>query len=164
MHTQPSRPSGSLGAFHVLSFFAWLILVDWLNTKTMLQRRHLNIQGDAICVMCDSGDEETIDHLFFECAFAKDCWATLHIDWDVSLPLLDRYTQAHGAHNIPFFTKATLIVAWELWKVRNDKVFQRRDPSPSIWLSNFKHQCTLQSVRFKDDLRSYFCVWLDAFS
>jgi hypothetical protein len=63
--------------------------------------------------MCDSGDEETIDQKFFECAFAKECWATIHIDWDVSLPLLDRYTQARGAHNIPFFTEATLIAARE---------------------------------------------------
>jgi hypothetical protein len=147
-----------------IKFFAWLILVDRLNTKTMLRRRHLNIQGDAICVMCTSGDEETIDHLFFECEFAKDCWATIHIDWDASLPLLDRYTQARQAHNIPFFTEATLTAAWELWKLRNDKVFQRRDPTPNIWLSNFKAQCSLQSVRFKDDLRSSFCVWLDAFS
>jgi hypothetical protein len=38
------------------------------------------------------------------------------------------------------------------------------DPTPNIWLSNFKAQCSLQSVRFKDDLRSSFCVWLDAFS
>jgi len=49
---------------------------------------------------------------FFDCEFAKECWATIHIDWDVSLPLLDRYTQARGAHSIPFFTEATLIAAW----------------------------------------------------
>ena len=77
-----------------MKFFAWLILVDRLNTKSMLRRRHLDVQDDAICVMCDSGEEENIDHLFFDCEFAKECWATIHIDWDVSLPLLDRYTQA----------------------------------------------------------------------
>ena len=147
-----------------VKFFAWLVLVDRLNTKTMLRRRHLDVQGTDICVMGDSGEEETIDHLLFECTFAKECWATIHINWDTSLPLLDRYTQARGAHNIPFFTEATLIAAWELWKVRNDKIFQRRDPAPTIWLSNFKNQCKLQFVRFKDDLRSTFCVWLDAFS
>jgi len=147
-----------------VKFFAWLVLVDRLNTKTMLRRRHLNIQGDAMCVMCDAREEETLDHLFFECQFAKECWATIQIDWDVSLSLLDRYTQAREAHTIPFFTEATLIAAWELWKVRNDKVFQRRDPTPSLWLSNFINQCNLQSIRFKDDLRKSFCVWLDAFS
>jgi hypothetical protein len=34
----------------------------------------------------------------------------------------------------------------------------------SSWLAKFKNQCYLQSVRFKDDLRLSFCVWLDAFS
>jgi hypothetical protein len=147
-----------------VKFFALLILVDRLNTKNMLQRRNLHVQDDPICVMCDSGEEETIEHLLFECEFAKECWAAINIVWDISLPLLDTYTQARETHSIPFFTEASLIAAWELWNVRNDKVFQGRDPSPSVWLSNFKHQCNLQSVRFKDDLRSSFCVWLDAFS
>jgi hypothetical protein len=147
-----------------VKFFVWLVLVDRLNTKVMLQRRHLDVQDDVICVMCNSWEEETIDHLFFNCDFAKECWASIKIEWDMSLPLLDRYTQARHTHAIPFFTEATLIAAWELWKVRNDKIFRRRDPSPSIWFSNFKYQCNLQSVCFKDVLRSSFCVWLDAFS
>lgn len=63
-----------------------------------------------------------------------------------------------------FPTEAMLIGAWELWKIRNDKVFQRHDPSVSRWLANFKSQSILQSVRFSDDLRSSFCFWLDAFS
>jgi hypothetical protein len=110
-----------------VKFFAWLILVDRLNTNNMLWRRNLHIQDDPICVMCNSGEEKTIEHLFFECEFAKECWAAINIIWDMSLPLLDRYTQARETHSIPFFTKTTLIAALELWKVRNDKVFQRRD-------------------------------------
>ena len=67
-------------------------------------------------------------------------------------------------HNLSFFTEAALIAAWELWKMWNDKVFKRNSPTPASWPSNFKNQCYLQSVRFKDDLRSSFCFWLDAFS
>ena len=147
-----------------VKFFAWLILVDRLNTKDMLQRRHLNIQGTPTCVMCAAGSLETIEHLFFECSFAQDCWSKLEINWDLSVNPLDRFIQARSAHQLPFFTEATLIAAWELWKVRNDKVFARRDPTLALWWSNFKSQCLIQSVRFKDDLRSSFCAWLDAFS
>jgi hypothetical protein len=147
-----------------VKFFAWLVLVDRLNTKSMLHRRHLNIQDDSLCVMCDRDEEETIDHLFFECPFARECWVTIHFDWDVSVQLNDRLTEARLASHLPFFTEAALIAAWELWKLRNDRVFHRRDPSPSLWLSNFKSQCLLQSVRCKEDLRSSFGVWLDAFS
>jgi hypothetical protein len=58
-----------------------------------------------------------------------------------------------------------MIASWEIWKVRNDKIFQGKNPCFSSWLSNFKNQCNLQSLRFKGDLRSsLFCAWLDAFS
>jgi hypothetical protein len=144
-------------------FFAWLILVDRLNMKTMLQRRHLNIQDSPICVMCSSGEQETIEHLFFDCPFAQECWSMIGVTWDTSLPLMDRFTQVRSSHANPFFIEAVLIAAWELWKLCNDKVLQRRDPTPAIWLSNFKSQCFLQYARFKDDLWSSFCVWLDSF-
>lgn len=55
-----------------IKFFAWLILVDRLNTKDMLQRRHLNIQDSPICVMSDLGELETIQPLFFDCTFAQE--------------------------------------------------------------------------------------------
>jgi hypothetical protein len=65
---------------------------------------------------------------------------------------------------IVFFTEAAMIAALEIWNMRNDKVFGRREPNQVRWLCNFKSQCLLQSVRFKVDLRSTFRFWLDAFS
>jgi len=114
--------------------------------------------------MCNTVELETIEHLFFECSFAQHYWGMIGVVWEDSLELMDRLTQARTSHNIPFFTEAALIAAWELWKMRNDTVFQRHDPSAATWLSSFKSQCLLQSIRFKDDLRSSFCVWLDAFN
>jgi hypothetical protein len=80
-----------------IKFFAWLALVDRLNTKSTLRRRHLDIQDSATCVMCNTGAEETIEHLFFDCPFAQECWAVIHFDWDVSLQLLDRLRQGRRA-------------------------------------------------------------------
>jgi hypothetical protein len=57
-----------------------------------------------------------------------------------------------------------MMAAWELWKLRNDKILNRGTPSLAKWFNNFKNQCLLQSIRFKSDLRSTFCYWLDAFS
>lgn len=122
-----------------IKFFAWLVVVDRLNTKPMLQRRHLDVHDDDICVMCSSGQPKTIEHLFFECPFAAECWAIVNFQWDLSLPLHDRLVAAGQNHNLPFCTEAALIAAWEIWKMRNDKVFQRRNPTPALWLSNFKN-------------------------
>jgi hypothetical protein len=152
------------GCIPRIKFFAWLILVDRLNTKTMLHRRHINIQGDVLCVLCTSRLEEDIDHLFFNCPFAMQCWNLIGFVWNTNLPLLDRLVAASNSHNLPFFTEVVLIAAWELWKLRNDKIFRARTPTPDTWFANFKNQCILQLVRFKDDLRSSFCFWLDAIS
>lgn len=147
-----------------IKFFAWLVLVDHLNTKDMLRRRHLNVQDDTLCVMCAGGIGEDIEHLVFSCPFAQQCWSTINFSWDASIPLQDRFVKEKEIQGLPFFTEATLIAAWELWKLRNDKIFHQRVPTLALWLSNFKKQCYTQSVRFKADLRSSFCFWLDAIS
>jgi hypothetical protein len=55
-----------------VKFFAWLVLVDRLNTKTMLRRRNLSDEDDdEHCMLCPAGTEEDLDHLFFDCPFAK---------------------------------------------------------------------------------------------
>lgn len=114
-----------------IKIFAWPVLVDRLNTRTMLQRRNMNVQGGTICIMCTTGEQETIEHLFFGCPFAQSCWAKIDVNWNLNLELFDRLSQATTSHPIPCFIEAVLIVAWELWKVRNDKVFQRHDPTLS---------------------------------
>ena len=47
-----------------------------------------------------------------------------------------------------------MIATRELWKIRDDKVFERQNPSHAGWVCNFKKQGLLQSLRFKADLRS----------
>jgi hypothetical protein len=143
-----------------IKFFVWLVLVDRLNTKSMLHRRHLNTQDDNLCVMCNTGSEEDIEHLFFQCPFANQCWAAIGFTWDNSLPLMERLARPRQDHDLQFFTEAALIGAWELWKIRNDKVFQRHDPTLSSWLANFKSQCILHLVRFREDLPFAFGLML----
>ena len=65
-----------------LKFFAWLILLDKLNTKDMLQRRNFHVQPNNHCVMCNSGVVEDLRHLFFEGPFEAVCWQKLGIVWD----------------------------------------------------------------------------------
>ena len=67
-----------------LKFFAWLILMDRLNTKDMLQRRNFHVQPNSHCVMCNAGVVEDLRHLFFDCPFAAACWQKLGILWGSS--------------------------------------------------------------------------------
>ena len=56
-----------------IKFFAWLLMVDRLNTKAMLRRHHYNTQAGLFCVLCRHTTEEDIEHLFFSCPFATNC-------------------------------------------------------------------------------------------
>jgi hypothetical protein len=48
--------------------------------------------------------------------------------------------------------QSNMIAAWEIWKLRKAKVFDRGDPSHVRWLSLFLKQCSDHLVRFKTDL------------
>lgn len=148
-----------------VKFFAWLIVVDRLNTKTMLRRRHMKVQDEEIfCVLCNERAEEDLDDLFFNCPFARRCWEKIGIQWNTHLSMFSRLAHTRQQQNVPFFMEAVIIAAWEIWKIRNDKIFKNGRVQLGTWFSNFRNQCLLQSLRFSDDLRSSFCVWLDAFS
>lgn len=148
-----------------IKFFAWMVLVDRLNTKVMLKRRNLSDEDDdAQCVLCTEAIDEDWDHLFFGCSFARRCWRKFGIQWNNNLSLYARVAQARQQQNLPFFMEAVVIATWEIWKIRNDRVFNNGPVHVGIWFRNFKNESLLQSLRFKDDLRSTFCFWLDAFS
>ena len=57
--------------------FAWLMMVDRQNTRVMLRRRNFNVQSGVACVLCATGSEEDINHLFFpallRCDAGKSC-------------------------------------------------------------------------------------------
>ena len=57
--------------------FGWLLLVDRLNTRNMLKRRHYNIGNNFDCLLCGQHVEEMVEHLFFHCTFSQECWRSL---------------------------------------------------------------------------------------
>ena len=126
-----------------IKFFGWLLFVDRLNTRNMLRRRHYHLDNGYNCVMCSLGIEEDINHLFFDYPFAQTCWQTLHIHWgndhDVHAKIiLGKINNAHL-----FFMEIFLIATWEIWKLRNDKIFNQGTVSRNKWLFNFKKQVHL---------------------
>lgn len=132
-----------------VKFFAWLVLLDRLNTKNMLARRNFNVQHDSLCVLCEDGNEETIDHLFFDCCFAKRCWDKLGINWVIESDIHKRIERNRQLAGLPFFMEIFLIAAWELWKIRNRLIFDGIQVCFHRWLRNFKDEASLRSLRIK---------------
>lgn len=145
-----------------VKFFAWLILLDRLNTKNMLARRNFNVQPDSLCALCDDGLDETVDHLFFDCPFAKKCWDKIGISWVSDGEIHRRIERTKPLTGMPFFMEIFLLAAWELWKIRNRLVFDGAQACFNRWLQNFKDEAVLQSFHIKEADRVSVLLWLDS--
>jgi hypothetical protein len=100
-------------------FFFWLLLRDRLNTKNLLRGKHMHLE-DYSCVLCSQGCEETSFHLFFECRFSKDCWASIPINWKQNISTLDMILQARADFGNAIFREIFIMACWIIWNTRNN--------------------------------------------
>lgn len=80
-----------------IKFFAWLMLMDQLNTKDMLQWINSNVQSSINCVFCHEALRETRDHFFFDCVFTKHFWSLINIEWPDVQNIHDKILTARQA-------------------------------------------------------------------
>lgn len=56
----------------------------------------------------------------------------------------------------PFFAEVVFLACWNIWMIRNDRVFKNIKPSFRRWRASFVHDISLLAHRikakFKDDL------------
>eukprot|EP00253_Pinus_taeda_P028450 PITA_28450 len=120
-----------------VKFFNWLLLKGKVLTAENLKKR--GIIGPSRCPNCCSA-EETIQHLFLDCSFAKQCWISLsslgNINWQPHQSIPE--TIHAWRKNCPWKEKGSKIVKriwaiiplnllWKIWLTRNKKIFQNKD-------------------------------------
>ena len=141
--------------------FAWLMLVDRINTRDMLRRRKFNIGTVFTCLLCDSGCDETRNHLFFECAFGTSCWDRLGIHWDINLPVEGMSERARRDSQGALFTEAVILGAWNIWKIRNRKLFDHVQPEVPTGRRLLARDLDILGCRVKekhkDPLKQIYC-------
>jgi hypothetical protein len=139
-----------------LRVFSWLLLMDRLNTRDILRRKKQKLRDNYNCVLCNNNTEETAFHLFFSCPFSQSCWQHLGISWDFSLEFFQMMHQAKLQYQSTFFMEIFTIAAWEIWKQRNNFIFDRGRPSFVSWKSSFCVEAKLQAHRFSEYKRPVF--------
>ena len=63
---------------------------------------------------------------------------------------------------IPFFMEIFIIAAWEIWNLRNSKIFDHGSPTVHVWTWPFKDQVYLQLVRVREDQGACIIQWLES--
>jgi hypothetical protein len=64
--------------------------------------------------------------------------------------------EARQSFNIDFFMEVFIIGAWQIWKERNNFIFNRANPSFRSWKLGFLDEAMLLSFRMKDNLKALF--------
>ena len=148
-----------------LKVFAWLLQRDRLNTKELMARKHWQVEGGPDCVLCTTASLENRDHLFFSCQFARDCWSVIGITWDLTLSISHRFVQAKRLFNGPCFMETVICAMWNIWRSRNDLIFNNRQPSLARWKVLFQADLLIHQHRVKASLVQPLLSWvLDAFT
>ena len=146
-----------------LKVFLWLLLHDRLNTKDLMTRKHWTIDGGPACSMCSSGDIETRDHLFFECSFASSCWDSIGISWDLQRGLVDRIYLSKTIFSGACFWEVFACSAWNIWKARNDYIFNLAQPSLGAWMAKTRADLLLHQYRVKGAHVQPLLLWIRDF-
>lgn len=103
--------------------FFWLLMNDRLSTRNILTRRTMQLDSYN-CVLCNQLVEETVEHLFVDCPFARMCWDILNIDIPVDSSFPELSAQLKIQLNSQFFVEAIILLCWAIWTARNDLIFK----------------------------------------
>jgi len=112
--------------------FSWLLAHDSVLTMDVLKRK--GWEGPSRCSLCLK-NEETLNHLFLECSYAKEVWKIATSPWKPKFPVNIPSLFGTWANLSPFSShkKDKLACAWltlprfifwKIWLERNSRIFR----------------------------------------
>ncbi|TVU23527.1 hypothetical protein EJB05_25901, partial [Eragrostis curvula] len=117
------------------------------------------IVDDDICELCSSA-AETSDHIILHCPIAQAFWEALHFDVPPSLSVR-RIWEMPRPPDVPalHYNVFIQLCCWQIWKHRNDVVFQREQQSLTRLLQTCKEEALLWRCRLPRDDVSVSDAW-----
>jgi hypothetical protein len=102
--------------------FGWYLRRGVILTKGNFVKR--NWHGSTQCMFCHH--DETINHLFFQCRFARSIWSLIQVASSMYPPTTVANIFGNWLHGIDLRFRTllrvgALVVVWSLWICRNDK-------------------------------------------
>ncbi|XP_056864246.1 uncharacterized protein LOC130511334 [Raphanus sativus] len=118
-----------------IKHFLWSAVSGYVASASKLKERHCG--NDAVCQRCGT-EQETINHIIFECPPAVQCWALSSIPSSPGIfPCSSIYTNMDTliqlvANTSMQDTQVSMFpwLIWYLWKARNEKCFNAKDVAP----------------------------------
>lgn len=131
-----------------------------MSTRNILRRRNMHLDSYTY-VHYSSNIEETLEHLFLECTFARACWNLLDINLPSNIDVQWRLQIIKDKLNSPFFMNASLMCR-TIWSARNDLIFKTIQANIQTSKEIFKREISLLLHRIKDTLASSLGTWIQS--
>lgn len=114
----------------------WFVLHGRLNTKERLARLNIIPLSAALCPLC-SLENETVEHLFFECMRSWRIWSDCFLWWELpwccpnkSIAFFQAWCGAQfSGLERKMWVSLFYVVIWSLWNIRNRIVFEDFKPN-----------------------------------
>ena len=109
-----------------IKIFMW-----FLHNKVLLTKGNLvktNWVGCSTCCFC--GSQETIEHLFISCPFARLLWRIVNFAFDLPPPANVTNMFGNWLNGVDKKSKARIRIGvsalcWSIWRCRNDIIFNK---------------------------------------
>ncbi|TVU44600.1 hypothetical protein EJB05_04045, partial [Eragrostis curvula] len=143
-------------------FFAWLLIQERIQCRSNLYRK--NIVESATCELCHNG-EETADHLILRCPHSASSWSATGVQIPATATVTEIWKLPKPDH-IPalHFDCYILLCCWQIWKHRNDVVFNDLQPFLSRLQMQCKEGAALWRCRLPSSGQSVVESWCLSFS
>ena len=120
---------------HKIITFTWKLLQDALPLKAEIAKRGINC--NQLCQLCQL-DNETSEHLFIHCHFARAVWIGNDINTssliENHIPIkqwIQELAKRHTEPNqIPYALILVLTTLWCIWFHRNQVIFEGKNENP----------------------------------
>ena len=140
--------------------FFWRLLHDRLNTRNLLRRKSFHL-GNYNCAVNNCPQEETLQHLFWTCPFAAQCWDLICPSRQANVSIMEAFLDLKQKLHVPFFMEIVILASWAIWISRNNMIFQAIQPSIQRWKAIFMEELSLLRFRIKKSYAGAYCFWLD---
>ena len=112
-------------------------------------------------VLCNEGNYEDRNHLFFNCPFSQGFWWNLNMEWNTDLTFHEMIMDAHSRYQNNIFMEIMIIGCWSLWIKRNNLIFEHKETIINEGIRFFKKTFKDNMIRAKPSIQDTKQTWFN---
>lgn len=112
------------------------------------------------CVLCQEAVEETVEHLFLGCQFARDSWELIGVNIQNQVNIFAAIDQIRAQSHPSFFLMVIILMCWSIWSARNNFIFKGVQVNPAQVKVAYLKELKIMSLRARAKFAETFDLWI----